>query len=89
MEVIILEDETRAANDTERLFQKVAPEMKVVAKLETVRDADVFLKTHSEIDLIFSDVPLTDGLSFEIFGQVQIKCPIIFTTAYHPATVES
>jgi DNA-binding LytR/AlgR family response regulator len=89
MKVIILEDETRAANYIERLIQKVAPEMKVVAKIETVRDAVPFLKSHSDIELIFSDVQLADGLSFEIFGQVQVKCPIIFTTAYDHYAIEA
>lgn len=89
MNVIILEDESRAANYLERLILKVAPEMKVVTKLETVRDAVPFLRTHSDIDLIFSDVQLADGLSFEIFGQVQVKCPIIFTTAYDHYAIEA
>ena len=89
MNVIILEDEKRAANYLERLIQKVAPEMAVIAKLESVRDAVPFLNTHSGIDLIFSDVQLADGLSFEIFSQVQVKCPIIFTTAYDHYAIEA
>jgi DNA-binding LytR/AlgR family response regulator len=89
MNVIILEDETRAANFLERLLQKVAPEMKVAAKIESVRDAVPFLKIHTEIDLVFADVQLADGLSFEIFGQVSVKCPIIFTTAYDHYAIEA
>jgi DNA-binding LytR/AlgR family response regulator len=89
MNIIILEDETRAANHLERLILRVAPEMKVVAKLESVRDAVPFLKAHPDITLIFSDVQLADGLSFEIFGQVIIKCPIIFTTAYDHYAIEA
>ena len=89
MKVIILEDETRAANYLERLIQKVAPEMKVVAKFESVRDAVPFLTIHSDIELIFSDVQLADGLSFEIFRLVQVKCPIIFTTAYDHYAIEA
>jgi DNA-binding LytR/AlgR family response regulator len=89
MKVIILEDETRAANYLERLIQKVAPEMKVVAKIETIRNAVPFLTSHDDIDLIFSDVQLADGLSFEIFGQIQVKCPIIFTTAYDHYAIEA
>ncbi len=89
MNVVILEDEARAANYLERLIQKVAPEMKILAKLESVRDAVPFLAAHTEIDIIFSDVQLADGLSFEIFGQVTIKCPIIFTTAYDHYAIEA
>lgn len=89
MNVLILEDEARAANYLQRLIQKVAPEMKVIAKLESVRDAVPFLTEHPDIALIFSDVQLADGLSFEIFGQVAVKCPIIFTTAYDHYAIEA
>lgn len=89
MNVLILEDESRAANYLERLIQKIAPEMSIAAKIESVRDAVPFLKTHADIDLIFADVQLADGLSFEIFGQVSVKCPIIFTTAYDHYAIEA
>ncbi|MEI6060774.1 MAG: LytTR family DNA-binding domain-containing protein [Bacteroidota bacterium] len=89
MNVVILEDESRAASHLERLILKVAPEMKVVAKFESVRDAVPYLKTNTEVALIFSDVQLADGLSFEIFGQVNVKCPIIFTTAYDHYAIEA
>ncbi|MFA6401820.1 MAG: hypothetical protein WCX31_09380 [Salinivirgaceae bacterium] len=67
MNVLIIEDETRAANHLERLIGSVAPEMKVIAKIETVREAVQFIKANHAINLIFSDVQLADGLSFEIF----------------------
>ena len=89
MTVLILEDESRAANYLERLIHKVAPEMKVVAKIESIRDAVPFLLAHGDIELIFSDVQLADGLSFEIFNQVTVKCPIIFTTAYDHYAIEA
>jgi DNA-binding LytR/AlgR family response regulator len=89
MNVIILEDETRAANHLERLLKKVAPEMNIVAKIESVRDAVPFLNTHFDIELVFSDVQLADGLSFEIFEKVKVKCPIIFTTAYDHYAIEA
>jgi len=89
MNVIILEDETRAASYLERLIRKVAPEMTVIAKIESVRDAVPFLEAHADIALIFSDVQLADGLSFEIFKQVTIKCPIIFTTAFDHYAIEA
>jgi DNA-binding LytR/AlgR family response regulator len=89
MKVIILEDESRAANYLERLLQKVAPEMKVVAKIESVREAVPYLQSNLDIALIFSDVQLADGLSFEIFKQVSVKCPIIFTTAYDHYAIEA
>ncbi len=89
MNVLILEDENRAANHLERLIQAVAPDMNVVAKVETVRESIEYLNTNSPVSLIFSDVQLADGLSFEIFGQVEVQCPIIFTTAYDKYAIDA
>jgi len=89
MKVIILEDETRAANHLERLLAKVAPNMLVIAKLESVRDGIKYLQSNPEPDLIFSDIQLADGLSFEIYNQVAVRCPIIFTTAYDHYAIEA
>jgi len=89
MNVIILEDEVRAANHLIRLLAKIAPEMKIAARLESVRDAVLFLRINTDIGLLFSDVQLADGLSFEIFQQVPVTCPIIFTTAYDQYAIEA
>lgn len=89
MNVIILEDEARAANHLTRLIAKIAPDMKIVARLESVRDAVPFLQVHTNIGLIFSDIQLADGLSFGLFRQVPVKCPIIFTTAYDHYAIEA
>jgi len=89
MKVIILEDENRAANLLERLLAKVAPHMMVVAKLESIRDGVIYLRNNPEPDLIFSDIQLADGLSFEIYNQVAVRCPIIFTTAYDHYAIEA
>jgi len=89
MKVIILEDENRAASLLERLLAKVAPHMIVVAKLESIRDGVKYLQNNPEPDLIFSDIQLADGLSFEIYNQVTVRCPIIFTTAYDHYAIEA
>lgn len=89
MKVIILEDENRAASLLERLLAKVAPHMMVVAKLESIRDGVKYLQNNPEPDLIFSDIQLADGLSFEIYNQVAVRCPIIFTTAYDHYAIEA
>src|SRR5665648_21242 len=89
MKIIILEDETRAANHLERLLKKVAPGMTIIAKLESVRDGLAYLQSNPEPDLIFSDIQLADGLSFEIYNQVSVRCPIIFTTAYDHYAIEA
>jgi DNA-binding LytR/AlgR family response regulator len=89
MKVIILEDESRAANHLQRLLAKLVPEMTIVAKLESVRDGVKYLKNNPEPGLIFSDIQLADGLSFEIYNQISVKCPIIFTTAYDHYAIEA
>ena len=89
MKVLILEDETRAANHLERLLAKVAPTILVIAKLESVRDGVKYLQNNPEPELIFSDIQLADGLSFEIYKQVAVTCPIIFTTAYDHYAIEA
>jgi len=89
MKAIILEDETRAANHLERLLAKVAPTILVIAKLESVRDGVKYLQNNPEPNLIFSDIQLADGLSFEIYKQVAVGCPIIFTTAYDHYAIEA
>ena len=56
---------------------------------DTVRDAITYLEREPALDLIFSDVQLADGISFEIFSKVRVDCPIIFTTAYDTYAIEA
>jgi len=88
MNVIIIEDEVRAANQLERLIGAVSSEMQIIKKIESVRESVEYLH-HNKPDLIFSDVQLADGLSFEIYEQVKVNCPIIFTTAYDQYAIEA
>lgn len=89
MKVIILEDENRAVNHLKRMIERVAPEMEISAVFETVREAVVYLNQENSVELIFSDVQLADGISFDIFSKVTIDCPIIFTTAYDTYAIEA
>lgn len=89
MDVIIIEDERRAANMLERLIGEVDPSMTIVAKLESVRESVEFLRKNKNISLIFSDIQLGDGLSFEIFEKTDLTCPIIFTTAYDQYAIKA
>lgn len=89
MKVLIIEDEQRAASHLERLLKKAAPEMEVSAILESVRDAVEYLGAGNMPDLIFSDIQLSDGISFDIYTRVKVSCPIIFTTAWDHYTMEA
>lgn len=79
--VAIIEDEPLAAEDLEKTLMEVDPEAKVIAKLDSVNSAIMWLK-ENEVELILSDIELGDGLSFDVFNQVTNNTPIIITTAY-------
>jgi two-component system LytT family response regulator len=85
MNVILIEDEGIALRKLRKMILEIAPETVVLAELESVLDANNwFMQNRSaSIDLIFSDIQLSDGLSFEIFEALKIQLPIIFTTAYN------
>ena len=89
MKVLIIEDESRAANHLVRELKKVAPGVVVLEKLESVEESVEWLRSNAAPDLIFSDIQLADGLSFEIYTQVELACPIIFTTAYDQYAIEA
>lgn len=82
MNVLIIEDEHLAAERLEKMVLKVDPEIKVLARIESVVDSINWLSTHEYPDLIFMDIQLDDGISFEIFDSVKPNVPIIFTTAF-------
>jgi len=84
MNVLIIEDELLAADKLERLLKRYDSTISVVERCDSVIDSTTWLSSHhQEIDLIFLDIHLTDGLSFEIFERIKIETPIIFTTAYN------
>ena len=82
MNVVIIEDEYPAAERLAKLLERADRQVSVVATLDSVAGAVLWLQTHPAPDLIMSDIQLSDGLSFEIYEQVVIKSPIIFTTSY-------
>ncbi len=82
MKVVIVEDESLAAEKLQRLLKLADPEIVVLKVLESVEDSINWFAHHSSPDLIFMDIQLDDGISFEIFDAVKIDAPIIFTTAF-------
>ncbi|MEQ1676321.1 MAG: LytTR family DNA-binding domain-containing protein [Chitinophagaceae bacterium] len=89
MRVIIIEDETPAANRLAKLLQSIGDEMEVVKRLDSVESGVRYLKSAENIDLIFMDIQLGDGLSFDIFQQTEVKAPVIFTTAFDQYTLKA
>lgn len=90
MKVVIVEDEVPAAEKLERYLLKFDPAMEVLVRLKTVADTVAWLQQYQEdADLIFMDIQLTDGLSFQVFQEVAVKKPVIFTTAYNEFALDA
>ena len=81
MKVIIVEDEPHAQTEIKRILEKVAPDCQILGLADGIESAVDLLSRHQP-DLIFMDIQLSDGQSFDIFSQTEVKCPVIFTTAY-------
>lgn len=82
MKVVIVEDEELAAEGLTLALQRLEAKVEVVAVLDSVRAAVAWFNNNPKPDLAFFDIQLADGLSFAIFEQCNISCPVIFTTAY-------
>lgn len=82
IKVVILEDEMPARKKLRRFLEAMEPQVDIIAELDTVSLGAGFLEKNTA-DLIFSDIELLDGNAFEIYQQVNVRCPIIFTTAYN------
>lgn len=83
MNVLIIEDEIPAAEKIERYLLKYDSNIQIMGKLQSVEEAVTWLQENDQsLDLIFSDIQLTDGLSFEIFQKHPVNIPVIFATAY-------
>ncbi len=80
--VIIIEDEKPAAHNLIHNLYEITDRLQVEAILGSVAEAVAYLSEGPAVALIFSDVQLPDGNSFEIFKELEIKTPVIFTTAY-------
>jgi two-component system response regulator LytT len=89
MRVIIIEDEMPAANRLARMLQQAGEDISVVNRLDSVASAVDYFKTAGNIDLVFMDIQLADGLSFDIFYQAKIETPVIFTTAFDQYTLKA
>ena len=80
MNIIIIEDEKPAARLLQRKVEKLG--LNVNQMLHSVEESIAWFQTNNHPDLIFLDIQLSDGLSFEIFEKIEIKSAVIFTTAY-------
>ncbi len=82
MKVAVLEDEAPARRALVRDIRAAAPDATVVAELASLAEADRWLATAPEVDLLFSDIRLSDGTVFTLLGERPPPCPVVFVTAY-------
>lgn len=88
MNVLIIEDERLSRNHLKTELKEHFPNIFVVGETTSVKSSIEWLKS-DQVDLIFMDIQLSDGLCFEIFKHVSIKAPIIFTTAYDKYAIQA
>lgn len=89
IKVLIIEDEEPAAKRLQKMILEIDPEISVMENIVSVASGIKWLDDHPKPDLIFSDIQLSDGLSFQIFKQVEINCPVIFITAFDQYAIEA
>lgn len=88
MKILIVEDEPVSANELQLLIAQKEPMAHILPLVDTIDQAVLMLGSNSP-DLMFLDIELADGSAFEIFEEVEVKCPIIFTTAYSEYAIEA
>ena len=89
MNILIIEDEPRTAKSLEKIITELRPEATITGKCQSIENAVKVLSEAVQPDLIFMDIQLADGLSFEIFKQVKVSCPVIFCTAFDEYSIEA
>lgn len=89
MNILIVEDEPRAASQLQNLLAKSTFDFKILSIIDSVEDAVSWFQNHEIPDLVFMDIQLADGLSFEIFQNIEVNAPIIFTTAFDQYAIQA
>jgi len=89
MNVFIVEDEAPAAQRLSKLVKDLYPETELLGKADSIESAVRFFGKSPAVDLVFMDIQLADGLSFDIFEQVNLTAPVIFTTAFDQYTLKA
>jgi len=89
MKILIIEDEARAASQLQNLLKACDFEYELLDIIDTIEDSILWFQQHALPDLVFMDIQLADGLSFEIFQKIEIEAPIIFTTAFDQYAIQA
>jgi two-component system LytT family response regulator len=89
MKILIIEDEESAVEQLKNMLHQLVEHPDIVGTIDNIEEAVEFLSLRPAVDLIFLDIHLSDGLSFEIFKEVKVDIPVIFTTAYDQYAIEA
>lgn len=89
MNIVIVEDEIYTAKSLVKSIKELVEEANIVKIIDSVEEAIEFFSLPVDIDLIFMDIQLSDGISFDIFKSVEIESPIIFTTSYNEYAIKA
>lgn len=89
IKAVIIEDEQLIAKELQYKINEVAPEIEIINTLPSLKTAFKWFLENAEPDLIFADIQLSDGISFEIFKRYELQCPVIFTTAYDEYAIQA
>jgi DNA-binding LytR/AlgR family response regulator len=94
MNILIIEDEPRAANQLQTMLRSCSFDYQLLDIIDSVEEAISWFQKHSAPgtavpELVFMDIQLADGLSFEIFQKIEVKSPIIFTTAFDQYAIQA
>ncbi|QNL21690.1 response regulator transcription factor [Hyphobacterium sp. CCMP332] len=89
MKVLIIEDEELAAKKLSKMLREIDDSIEIMELLSSVKEASSWFDKNDSPDLIFTDIQLGDGLSFDIFENQELKCPVIFTTAFDQYAIKA
>ncbi|MBC7902970.1 MAG: response regulator transcription factor [Gemmatimonadaceae bacterium] len=89
MNAVIIEDEPLVAKELIKKLQEVSPDLRILTVLPSLKTARTWFRENAEPDLIFMDIQLSDGISFELFQSFELQCPVIFTTAFDEYAVQA
>ncbi len=89
MKIAIIEDEINAFEHLSRLLQQIDTDIVVDKHCESIKTSVIYLSAQPQIDLIFMDIQLADGLSFDIFDHISLDIPVIFVTAYDTYAIDA
>lgn len=89
MKAVIVEDEKLIAADLNKMLAHCCPDIEILATLHSLKASVEWFNANPTPDLVFMDIQLSDGTSFEIFEKTGLQCPVIFTTAYNEYAIRA